>query len=429
MEFNPADVPNYIAMAVPVFFLMIGVELILSRIVGKDFYRFNDSVNDLSMGVYDQVLGAFLKAAIFAVYLAVYDHFALADLHTASVWTWLLAFIGVDFCYYWAHRAGHEINVIWGSHIPHHQSEEFNLSVALRQGAFEGSFFFVFYLPLAVLGIPPLAFLVAGQLVTLYQFWIHTRGIGKLGPLEWVMNTPSHHRVHHGCNPKYIDKNYGAMFIVWDRLFGTFQVEEEEPDYGIVTPLASWNPLWGQVHHFVALAKKARTMPTWGDAVRVWFTNPAWMPDSMGGPIPRDADEARPPKYNPDTPFWLNIYILVHFVPMVLLGTRFLTQYAELAWVQRIGIAFMVLWALVCMGGIFETKRWAFWIELTRLAVLVVTIVGWGLDAYGFEHYNEAVFVGPVLFFLGISMFWVLAHRKYFITPMRRMAVTAPVVD
>lgn len=429
MEFNPADVPNYIAMAVPVFFLLIGVELILSRIVGKDFYRFNDSVNDLSMGVYDQVLGAFLKAAIFVVYLGVYDHLAVAGLETASIWTWIIAFVGVDFCYYWAHRAGHEINVIWGSHIPHHQSEEFNLSVALRQGAFEGAFFFVFYLPLAVLGVPPLVFLVAGQFITLYQFWIHTRGIGKLGPLEWVMNTPSHHRVHHGCNPKYIDKNYGAMFIVWDRMFGTFQVEEEEPDYGIVTPLASWNPLWGQVHHFVALTRKSRSMPTWGDAIRVWYKSPAWLPESMGGELPRDEHEARPAKYNPETPFWLNVYILVHFLPMVLLGTRFLTQYDTMEWLQRASVAFMVLWALVCMGGIFETKRWAFWIELARLTVLVLTVAVWGLDAYGFAEYDRAIVVGPALFFLGISMFWLLAHRKYFITPLRRMAVTAPVVD
>ncbi len=426
MEFKPEDVPNYIAMAVPVFFLFIGIELLLSRIVGKDFYRLNDSVNDLSMGIYDQVLGAFFKAAIFAVYLVLYDRFAAFGFSNTSIPVWVAAFFGIDFCYYWAHRAGHEINVIWGSHIPHHQSEEFNLSVALRQGAFEGAFFFVFYLPLALVGIPPLMFLIAGQFITLYQFWIHTRGIGKLGAFEWVFNTPSHHRVHHGCNPKYIDKNYGAMFIVWDRLFGTFQVEEEEPDYGIVTPLASWNPLWGQVHHFVALARATRTVPTWGDAIRLWLKNPAWRPASMGGTIQRGPNEARPEKYNPETPFWLNLYILAQFIPMLLLSTHFLTAYDAMAWAQRAGVAFMVLFALVCLGGIFETKRWAFWAEFARLAVLIGSIALWGLDAYGFGEYDRAVFVGPILFFHGIAIFGLLAHRKYFITPMRRFAPATP---
>ncbi|HKC12517.1 MAG TPA: sterol desaturase family protein, partial [Vicinamibacteria bacterium] len=228
---------NYIHLAIPVFFLLIGLELALARIVEKDYYRLTDSINDLSCGIIQQVLDVFLKTVLFAGYLYLFGHYRLFTLPARSLPTWVAGFLGVDLLYYWFHRWSHEMNAGWAAHIVHHQSEEYNLAVALRQGAFQGSFSWVFYLPLALLGLPPLVFLTVSSFNTLYQFWIHTRTIGRLGPLEWVLNTPSHHRVHHGRNPKYIDRNHGGTLIVWDRLFGTFQGEEEEPVYGITTPL------------------------------------------------------------------------------------------------------------------------------------------------------------------------------------------------
>jgi len=149
------------------------------------------------------------------------------------------------------------MNVGWATHIAHHQSEEYNLSVALRQGVFQGFFFNFFYLPLAFLGFPPVVYIVCSQINTIYQFWIHTRTVGKLGFLERFMHTPSHHRVHHGRDAKYIDRNHAGVFIIWDKMFGTFQEEEEEPNYGLVSPLQSWNPVWGQVHYFAKLARRS----------------------------------------------------------------------------------------------------------------------------------------------------------------------------
>ena len=168
---------------------------------------------------------------------------------------------GVDFCFYWFHRIAHEYAAPWATHVVHHQSEEYNLAVALRQSAFEGCFAWVFYLPLAVIGFPPIWYVSMKAINLLYQFWIHTEAIDRLGPLEWVMNTPSHHRVHHARNPKYLDKNYAGMFIIWDRMFGTFQPEEEQPVYGITKPLQSWNPLWANLAAWVELFEDAWHAP------------------------------------------------------------------------------------------------------------------------------------------------------------------------
>ena len=286
-----------IELAIPFFFILIGIELVVSRIVHKKVYRLNDSINDLSMGIIDQTVNAFLATIYFMSYLWVYHHFRLFDMGADPLqnyegimpwlkdtigtpwWVWVLCFLAKDFGYYWAHRMSHEMNVGWATHVAHHQSEEYNLAVALRQGAFQGFFFNFFYLPLAFVGFPPAVYLTCSALDTLYQFWIHTRTVGKLGPIEWVMNTPSHHRVHHGRDEKYVDKNHAGTFIIWDRMFGTFQVEEEEPNYGTVTPLKSWNPVWAQVMYFWKLCQLSWRAPKFGDKFRVWYREPGFLPE------------------------------------------------------------------------------------------------------------------------------------------------------
>ena len=239
----------------------------------------------------------------------------------SAVWAWVACFLGVDFFYYWFHRASHRVNAVWATHVVHHQSEEYNLAVALRQGAFQGWFSWVFYLPLALVGFPPLMFLTLSAFNTLYQFWIHTRAIGRLGPLEWVMNTPSHHRVHHACNPKYIDRNYAGTLIVWDRMFGTFKPEEDEPVYGITKPLNSWNPVWANLHVWVDLAGKARRTRRLADRVRLFLRPPGWQPDELGGyEAPPEVDRATYRKFTTPVPRGLAAYVFAQFV-LVLVGT------------------------------------------------------------------------------------------------------------
>ena len=284
-----SDIP-YITYAVPFFFLLIGVELAVALWERKDYYRLHDSINDLSCGSTEQIIGIFLKGVLFAGYqgtyaLAIRKGINVVDVQGYSAGgKWAAAivlFLGVDCAYYWFHRIAHEYNAPWAGHVVHHSSEDYNLAVALRQGAFQGLFSWVFYLPLALLGFPPSWFAAVMSFNLLYQFWIHTRTIKTLGPVEWVFNTPSHHRVHHARNPKYLDKNYAGTLIIWDRMFGTFQAEEEEPVFGLTKPLDSWNPLWANLHVWRDLSRDAWLAPRWIDKVRIWFMPQGWRPEGL----------------------------------------------------------------------------------------------------------------------------------------------------
>ncbi|MFT4595538.1 MAG: alkylglycerol monooxygenase, partial [Psychroserpens sp.] len=222
---------SYISLSIPIFFLLIGIEFLIGYVKKRKLYRFNDALTNINLGIGQQTIGIAMKVVLGFGYLFIYENARIFDLEHTTLNIVLLV-LGVDFFYYWFHRASHQINFLWAAHIVHHQSEDYNLSVALRQSWIQGWFSWTFYLPLAFIGFnPEIAFPIIA-FNTLYQFWIHTTTIKSLGPLEWIFNTPSHHRVHHGSNPKYIDKNHAGSLIIWDRMFGTFKQEEDEPVYG-----------------------------------------------------------------------------------------------------------------------------------------------------------------------------------------------------
>ena len=406
---------NLIALSIPVFFALIGVELLVARWQGERLYRFNDSINDLACGVLQQVLGVFTKAIVFGVYVLLYEAGHLFDFAESSAATWVLCFLGVDFFYYWFHRVSHESALPWGAHIVHHQSEEYNLAVALRQGAFQPLFSWIFYLPLAALGLPPLVFLTCSSLNTLYQFWIHTRAIGKLGPLEWVLNTPSHHRVHHGCDDKYLDKNYGGTLIVWDRLFGSFQEEEEEPTYGITKPLRSWNPLWANVHFYADLVSAGRRAPSLVEKIKLWLAPPGYRPEwaapeAARGVSPLTHGEAG--KYNAGAPAPLNAYVLVQFVGTVALTVLLLFRGGELSVAERLALAALIAWTMTNLGGIFERRRWLLLSELLRLATLwALAVVAFTGAAIGVR----AAVAGLGALAAGALAAWLLRCRHSFL--------------
>jgi sterol desaturase/sphingolipid hydroxylase (fatty acid hydroxylase superfamily) len=264
--------PNPIALAIPFFFLLMGVEIWVARRRGLAVYRFTDSVVDLSCGMTQQILLVFAVAVLSGGYSWLYQHRLL----TLPTWAaWIAAFFAVDFVYYWWHRWSHEVNVLWAVHSVHHQSEDYNLAVALRQAVFSVWTIWPLHLPLALIGVPPVVFLVVDSLSTLYQFWIHTELIGKLGWYEWIFNTPAQHRVHHAINPRYLDRNYAATLCIWDRLFGTFVEEKEQPVYGLVKPLGSFDPMRAQINHFFEIARRARKYSGF-DKLRVWLKGPEW---------------------------------------------------------------------------------------------------------------------------------------------------------
>ena len=344
---------DIITYSIPVFFVLILLEALLAWRLGRQVYRLNDSLNDLSCGIINQVVSFFTAAALLVPYAWLYLRGHWLELAEFSAPAWVLGLLGVDLAYYWFHRTVHEHNLLWGAHVVHHQSEEYNLTVALRQAAFEPWVSWIFRLPLALLGVPPLTVAACVAVDTVAQFWVHTRLIGKLGPLEWVLNTPSHHRVHHGRNPKYLDRNYGGMLIIWDRLFGTWQAEEEEPVYGVTSPLQSWNPVWANFRHISGVAAQARSLPSAWDRVQVWWQPPGWTPagrNVSGAPLDAPKYDARPTSSAASVGVLL---VAAAGLLVLLLGGRGLPP-----WVAA-GLGGWVILVLLGLGGLQERRGWA----------------------------------------------------------------------
>ncbi|HEY2190471.1 MAG TPA: sterol desaturase family protein, partial [Caldimonas sp.] len=251
--------PQIIVLATPVFFVLIGIELVIGRARGRNGYRLNDALSSIGLGVMSQIAGVFTAVLTLGIYVWVHERFAIWPLSAASLWTWLFALVAYDFLYYWHHRAGHRVALFWAAHVVHHQSEDYNLSTALRQTSSGWLAGWIFYLPMAIVGVPPLVFGVVALIDLLYQFWVHTEQVGRLGWFDRWFCAPSNHRVHHAVNDRYLDRNYGGVFIVWYRLFGTYAEEDRaEPCvYGTRAPLRSWNPLWANLQVYAELARDA----------------------------------------------------------------------------------------------------------------------------------------------------------------------------
>lgn len=362
---------DLITAAIPFFFLLMGVEYVVGRLRGRRVYRAPDVINDLSLGVL-QVLFTVVGAGLLAgLYLWAFEHRVVTL--PSTWWTWLLAFVGVDFLYYWFHRASHRVMLAWATHAPHHSSEDYNLAVALRQGPLQPLCSTLFYLPLAVIGVPFEIFATIGAVNTLYQFWIHTELIDRLGPLEWVINTPSHHRVHHGCNGRYLDKNHGGILIVWDRLFGTFVDEVDTPIYGTVTPSATWNPLLAWWQPFGDIVKKIGHADGIGDVGRALFAPPEWLPSGMvAAPAvtgPRAKFDVRPPPR-------VLLYGALQFVVVLALSVVYLLSAPALDATALWVVAGWLTISYGSVGGIIDQRPWAKHLEVLRL-VSAVPLAWW----------------------------------------------------
>lgn len=368
MDLNP------IILSIPIYFALIGIELLIQAFKKYRIYRLNDAITNISCGITQQVSGIFFKILSVAAYQYVYENFSFFEI--APTWySLILLFVLVDFFYYWAHRKSHEVNLFWGGHVVHHQSEDYNFSVALRQGSFQVIWTFIFYLPIAMLGFDTLSFVLLSGLVTVYQFWIHTETIGKLGPIEWVFNTPSHHRVHHGRNPKYIDKNHAGVFIVWDKMFGTFQKEEEKPTYGITKQTASWNPIWVNLQHYIEMASGLRQMTGIKNKFNYIFNKPGWLPEEMGGalPIPKVNPE-KDSKYDKKTSGALSLYTLVQYSIILASTALFLFSAENLDLLQKITAVTLIIFSVTTCGVLLEDKPYAINLEMLRLALVPLAL-------------------------------------------------------
>ena len=348
---------NPIVLSIPIFFLLIGIELVVERLSHRKLYRLPDAIANLSCGITSQLSGLFLKVLAIGVYELMYANLAIFQLEKNLIY-WVSLFFLVDLAYYWAHRMSHEINLFWGGHVVHHQSEEYNLSVALRQSSFQTVWTFAFNLPLALIGFETLDFALMSALNTLYQFWIHTETINKMGFLEYFLNTPSHHRVHHGRNPKYIDKNHAGTLIIWDKMFGTFQAEEEKPTYGITKPLNSWNAVWANFAHYAQMGSDLKRIRRWKDKGKYLFMKPGWLPEELGGyQAAPDVDSVSYQKYHTPSPVELNWYVLFQYV-LCLAGTAlFLFNQSKFDFSEKAFFTVIISIVVVNCGVLFENKK------------------------------------------------------------------------
>ncbi|MEU9825348.1 sterol desaturase family protein [Micromonospora chersina] len=266
--------------AVPAFLLLIIIEAVSYRFLPDDEergYELRDTTTSLSMGLGSQIIGFPWKLLTVGVYAALWT-VAPVHLSPGDWWTWVVVFFADDLAYYWFHRLHHEVRVLWASHVVHHSSVYYNLSTALRQ-SWTPMTSLPFWLPLALLGIPPWMIFLQQSISLLYQFFLHTERVGVLArPVEFIFNTPSHHRVHHGSNTEYLDRNYGGILIVWDRLFGSFEPERAAARYGLTKNIQTYNPLRVATHEFAAIWSDVRHATSWRHRLGYLFGRPGWQP-------------------------------------------------------------------------------------------------------------------------------------------------------
>ena len=370
---------NLISYAVPVFFVAIAAEALIGRARRPGPYRLGSAITDLDVGIASQVVDVFLKLIGLAAYAAVYER-RWVTFPEGSAFPWVIGLVGIDFVYYWWHRASHVVNVLWAVHSVHHQSEDLNLAVALRQPAFEALTIIPFHIPLALLGVDPAVYVSCYAIDLIYQFWIHTELAGKLGWLEKVLNTPSSHRVHHGINPKYLDRNYGGILVIWDRLFGTYQPEEEPAVYGVTHPLASYNPIWANFAPFADIGRLMREAPP-GTKLGVIFAHPGRAVRAAGATLEMKVDRRTWSKYDPST---RNVsgYVLVHFAVLALAGGAFLSFAEKAPLTLAVVPGALILASALALAAWTEGRPWAIHVDVARqLAVVALVAVILGAQA------------------------------------------------
>jgi sterol desaturase/sphingolipid hydroxylase (fatty acid hydroxylase superfamily)/uncharacterized membrane protein YhhN len=360
-----------IVLATPVFLLLIALEIAWGWKKKRNTYRLNDAVNSISLGMLSETTKVFTRLLRIGIYGAVYTAVSLVPLDEArGFWTtwygWLLALVFYDFCYYWLHRAGHECALFWAAHVVHHQSQDYNLSTALRQTSSGALVGWVFYVPMALAGVPPIVFGTVALIDLLYQFWVHTEHVGKLGWFDRWFCSPSNHRVHHAVNDGYLDRNYGGVLVIWDRMFGSFKEEGEKCIYGTRSPLNSWDPLWSNAEVYWSLAKDSWYARNWIDKLRVWFKPPGWRPPDVAQRFPKPAFALEQvQRYHPPVSGRVALFGAIEFVLLLNCVALFLWN------ADRMPLSQSTVWLAALAAGLWSVGA----LLQGRLTVLEVLLI------------------------------------------------------
>lgn len=394
-----------ILFATPFFFLLIFIELYVNYKRKTNVYKLSDALTSLALGVISQTqkLVIFSFAAIAFGWVS--STLEITQLPAESPVVWVFSFILYDFLYYWAHRSSHQVNFLWASHVVHHQSEEYNLTTALRQTS-SHVMIWLFYIPSFIIGIPAEVFFVSGALNLIYQYWVHTQLIGHLGWFESIFVTPSHHRVHHAQNQIYIDKNHGGVFILWDKIFDTFQQEltEHQVIYGVRRPVKSYNPIWANLHTWHSLFFDAFKTKKWSDKLRIWFMPTGWRPADVEADYPLIKQAAgEQVKYSPNSSQWAKYYALFQYIACTIFAVIFIQYSINFEMTEQLIYWILVTLPLLSNGFILENRTFVKYFEWARL-MLTAVMIYWFRDNF---HETLLMFSVLYLFISGFSSFFL----------------------
>jgi len=358
---------NYLAFAIPAFFIFLYLEYALAiRLNKAHLFKYESSVSNLSIGIAERLLNLFIAVSFYELFYYVYEHYALFNIPNVW-WVWILLILATDFVWYWYHRLGHEVNFLWAAHIVHHQSEEFNLSVSARITTFQALIRNVFWCVLPFVGFHPLMVVVILSVHGAYSFFTHTQMIGKLGWLENILITPSLHGVHHASDEKYLDKNYGDVFVFWDKMFGTFQQEEEAPKYGLTYPIKSYSFLWQHFHYYLEILEACKRETGFKNKLKIVFGHPATLDQDI-----RPVLEKRFLQHKPDMQFRFKFkrYLNLQLIICVLFLTFTTAFFGTFDLVDKLFVAGFVLITLINCGALLEQRKWIYYLECLRLMLI-----------------------------------------------------------
>ncbi len=381
---------NALLYAIPFFILLLLIEILYGYFVKDQQHKVLDTVSSISSGLTNIVKDSLGLGVILVSYPFLLEHMAVTEIR-ATWGVWLAAFLVIDFAGYWNHRLSHHVNFFWNQHVIHHSSEEFNLACALRQSISNLlGYFPLFLIPAALVGVPAEVIAVIAPVHLFAQFWYHTRHIGKMGWLEYIIVTPSQHRVHHAINPEYIDKNLGQILCIWDRWFGTFQEELEEvpPQYGVLKPAHTWNPILINFQHLWRLILDAWRTRSLKDKLRIWFMPTGWRPADVRESYPTQVieDIYSFKRYETPASHWLKGYAIFQMVSTLVLTLFMFYNYSHIGFDGLLLFGAFVFLGIFGYTSLMDRRKYAFLIEMFRsmagIAFIGINGDWFGLDAF-----------------------------------------------
>ena len=402
-------------MLTPLALAFILLEMAVCWYYRKSLISFQEAVANFGTALGNQTMNVLVAAGVYVVYGFLWRNYRLLDNIEMNRYNFLVLLVAIDFIFYWVHRWGHEINILWAAHSPHHSAEEMNFFVALRASVTQRLFSFFFFWPLTIIGFKPIDIYAMTGVHLFISFLHHTELIPKLwGWIEYLFTTPSHHRVHHGINFRYLDKNFGEFLIVWDRLFGTYAEEEEKVVYGMYSPPKTWNPISINFHYYQLLFKDAIAAPRLADKFKIWFMPLQWRPYGLPPkPALKEITPQNQVRFQTTMFSGAKPYLVVHLVAGIILMLFIINPSSPWTTAERWIGSFMLWHMIINWSGIMESKRWLFSSEILRLSYTFPLLLSFG------NLPMPAVVKLALAFMLIVSSIWTMAFFRVYL-PLRR---------